>query len=898
MSASAYPLLIQISANVTVDNCTITATTEYTTNASVHAVNINSGSIVTITDSTISGGDSGVAAFGDSTNTTSLTVNNSTITGYYYGIATNGSTSNGNVSITVNSGTITGTNGTGMYLPAINSTTTINGGTITGGNTGIELRAGTLNVNGGTISGNSNTSVFDANGNGTTTVGAGIAVSQHTTNQETTLNITGGEISGYYGVLEVNTVTGNTAPVTINISGTAYVATTNTSNGAAVYSHALDSQSNYENNHTTVSISGGTYSSDVSAYVIAGNTAITNDGGATYTIGVDATTAVAEVNGVGYTTLQAAIDAAGTTASTVTLLNDTTEDIEIGKEQDITLDLNGKTLTNSADHTITNYGTLTIIDSVGSGTVDNVTHAKGALVNYGTAYLNGGTFTRSAEAGASTTDNGGNSWYTVKNYNQMVVNGATIENSGKYSSCFANGYQNTTDKTNAQAITGDVTPTLTINSGTVTGGLNSVKNDDYAVLVIKDGSFTNYDQSALQNHSTVTVDGGSFTGGTYVLYNCGCDADLDKGIMTINGGTFTADSGTEYILAMVSTANTASVTITGGTFDTNGTSASVFGAASGATEVTNNKVAISGGTFSQAVPEAYCASGYSPTPLLNGTYTVCDHSSTTYVAAKAATCTEAGNAEYSSCSDCGMYLINGVWTDDNSSVIIPATGHSYSTTWSSDADSHWHACTVCNDKTDTASHTFTLVNGVYTCSVCGYEKANDTAKTPAMTVSAGSGSSVYSGKQLKYTISYYNNLNETATVTIVDQLDSGVTFVRASDGGVYDSSTHTVTWTLSAAALTQDSVTVTVKVNDSALTADSGESTPTIYNSAKVTVGSQAAASTNTVSNPVKATSGLASTGDSFPLIVLSVVAAVALAALLVLAFLGIRSRKYKGKHE
>ncbi len=885
-------------------------------------VNITNGTKVTVQNGTMTyynGQPLNVYASGNSSNPTTLVLASSvSITNCSYGLCVfpaNSTNSGEGVNITVN-GNISGNNGifiSGNIKSCSDSDiVTVNGSVIgtgtTGisvngaenvvvsstaevsGTTGIEVRAGSLTVNGATVTATAASFSIEKNSNGSTTDGAAIAVVQHVTNLPTTVVVNSGTFSGVYGVYEQD-IQDSTATdaVSITIAGGSFTGTT-----AAVY--IKDSAT-----EGVIAISGGTYSSDVSAYVIAGNTAITNDGGATYTIGVDATTAVAEVNGVGYTTLQAAIDAAGTTASTVTLLNDTTEDIEIGKEQNITLDLNGKTLTNIADHTITNYGTLTIIDSVGSGTVNNVTHAKGALVNYGTAYLNGGTFTRSAEAGTSTTDNGGNSWYTVKNYNQMAVNGATIENIGKYSSCFANGYQNASDKTSAQAITGDVTPTLTINSGTVTGGLNSVKNDDCAVLVINGGTFTNYDQSALQNHSTVTINDGSFTGGTYVLYNCGCDEKIDVGVMTINGGTFTADSSTEYILAMVSTASTASVTITGGTFDTNGTSASVFGAASGATEVTNNKVAISGGTFSQAVPEAYCASGYSPTPLLNGTYTVCNHSNVTHVAAKAATCTEDGNIEYWYCADCGRYFLDANYTNEITAAGIvsgTATGHSYSTTWSYDADSHWHACTVCNDKTDTASHTFTLVNGVYTCSVCGYVKANDTAKTPAMTVSAGSGSSVYSGKQLKYTISYYNNLNETATVTIVDQLDSGVTFVRASDGGVYDSSTHTVTWSLSAAALTQDSVTVTVKVNDSALTADSGESTPTIYNSAKVTVGSQAAASTNTVSNPVKATSGLASTGDSFPLIVLSVVAAVALAALLVLAFLGIRSRKYKGKHE
>ena len=58
-------------------------------------------------------------------------------------------------------------------------------------------------------------------------------------------------------------------------------------------------------------------------------------------------------------------------------------DVTIPQGANITLYIpEGITLTNKAGHTITNNGTLTVI---GAGTVDNVTHAKGALVNYGTA---------------------------------------------------------------------------------------------------------------------------------------------------------------------------------------------------------------------------------------------------------------------------------------------------------------------------------------------------------------------------------------------------------------------------------------------------------------------------------------------------------------------------------
>lgn len=92
-------------------------------------------------------------------------------------------------------------------------------------------------------------------------------------------------------------------------------------------------------------------------------------------------TAFAETD-VSAETLQAQINALDDGATT-NWKRTITEDIRIAKEKTLTLDLNGHTLTNVEDHTIANYGTLTIIDSSdeGKGTVDNVTHAKAALHN-------------------------------------------------------------------------------------------------------------------------------------------------------------------------------------------------------------------------------------------------------------------------------------------------------------------------------------------------------------------------------------------------------------------------------------------------------------------------------------------------------------------------------------
>ena len=164
-------------------------------------------------------------------------------------------------------------------------------------------------------------------------------------------------------------------------------------------------------------IYGGTFSSDVSKYV-AENAAITEGPDGTFTVNeLDETNGVAEVGGRYYASLQNAVDNAGK-GETVTLLQDTAEDIVIPEGAELTLNLNGKTLTNHEDHTITNKGTLTI---TGDGTVDNVTHARAAIQNEpgGNVVLNGGAYTRSKENGQNAEASGGNSYYNIVNHGTM-----------------------------------------------------------------------------------------------------------------------------------------------------------------------------------------------------------------------------------------------------------------------------------------------------------------------------------------------------------------------------------------------------------------------------------------------------------------------------------------------
>ena len=51
---------------------------------------------------------------------------------------------------------------------------------------------------------------------------------------------------------------------------------------------------------------------------------------------------------------------------------------------------------------------------------------------------------------------------------------------------------------------------MTLEGGTFSGGLNTIKNDDGATLVIKDGEFKNIAQHAVFNVNVATIEGGTF----------------------------------------------------------------------------------------------------------------------------------------------------------------------------------------------------------------------------------------------------------------------------------------------------------------------------------------------------------------------------------------------------
>lgn len=227
----------------------------------------------------------------------------------------------------------------------------------------------------------------------------------------------------------------------------------------------------------------------------------------------DAAASIGEKN---YKSLADAIKAApDNVQTTITLRNACQEDVVIPAAKNIVLDLNGQTLSNSKDHTITNNGTLTI---QGDGTIDCTTHARGAVNNNGTLTISGGTLTRSVDVPKT------NSWYVVNNAKgaTMTIDGGEIIGNSTYSSCVRN-----------------------LGNATVSGGtirqdkMIAFKNDDTGVLTVTGGKIISEDQ-AIQNWKTAEVKGGEIEGRIYTWGYVEKGQEY-AGETTISGGKVTGD---------------------------------------------------------------------------------------------------------------------------------------------------------------------------------------------------------------------------------------------------------------------------------------------------------------------------------------------------------------------
>lgn len=199
-------------------------------------------------------------------------------------------------------------------------------------------------------------------------------------------------------------------------------------------------------------------------------------------------------------------DAIAADETDLTLTANLTESVTIPANKTVTLTIeDGVTLTNEAGkHTVTveKGAELTL---KGSGTVDNVVHARGALVNNGTTTLTGSVkLTRSQEAGSSASNNGGNSWYVVDNHGTLTIEeNASVKATGLYSSLIRNMGNSASD-----------TAKIYVKGGEMENQFIALKNDDFSELYVSGGTITSPEQ-AIQNWTKAEVTGGTLNGDVY-----------------------------------------------------------------------------------------------------------------------------------------------------------------------------------------------------------------------------------------------------------------------------------------------------------------------------------------------------------------------------------------------
>ena len=288
----------------------------------------------------------------------------------------------------------------------------------------------------------------------------------------------------------------------------------------------------------------------------------------------------------------------------VTLGGDLAQSIVIPAGKTVTLNLNGFTLTNSGSTdtiTVLQGASLTV---TGSGTVKNTVDGRGVVYNNGTAVLNGGRYERTGE------------WYVLLNHGSMTIgDGAEVVSGSTFSSMIENGYQNYgsgSERTGYVAGTNAPNPSLTILGGSFSGGLNTVKNDDGGTLAIHGGTFSNTTQAAILNWNTAAITGGEFEVSTDFAVilngkdesNTSGDEVLNKGDLTIEGGIFSTTGATAVGTMNGTSGNIGSVKISGGTFEVAEGSDSIISAHGDGAAVT-----VSGGQFSESVPQDYLAPG-------------------------------------------------------------------------------------------------------------------------------------------------------------------------------------------------------------------------------------------------------------------------------------------------
>ena len=480
---------------------------------------------------------------------------------------------------TVKNGSVVG--GSSYYTIQNNGTATLEGVTATAGNTGSSMldNWGTLTITSGTYTGGLDT-VKSEEGS-VLTINGGKFISDYAPKYNIsgvvmaygTTTINGGEF------IQNSTTTGSRVIVTGIMEGYTSITYVKggsfTSKGGAIF-HGIGkaTSDNFE-------VSGGTFNKSISDGYCADGFIPTKNADGTY--GVKEGQYVAEIGSKKYETLADAIRLAAK-GKTVTLLCDVTENVTIAANKELTLDLNGHTLnggTGTAKAALTNLGTITIKDSSAAQTGTIKRDDKGIV--------------------------GETSYYVIRNQGKMTIESGTVTNNSGYAKANSTGSM----IGSSLICNGDCdgVPTLTIKGGTFTQkNFIAIKNGALGVLHVTGGTITSH-HSAIQNWFKADITGGEIKG---QLWTDAYKEGESVGETKIGGNAkFTGEIVMDIYDSVAPT-----LEINGGNLDV--TSWRITSAAANA----GAKPAISGGTFTSAVPEDYCAAGYIPTKNEDGFYGV------------------------------------------------------------------------------------------------------------------------------------------------------------------------------------------------------------------------------------------------------------------------------------
>ena len=244
--------------------------------------------------------------------------------------------------------------------------------------------------------------------------------------------------------------------------------------------------------------------------------------------------------------LQAIVSNATAPVNIVLTNSITTNNFVIPADKDVTLDLNGRTVTNAGSHTILNQGHLTLTDSSAdkSGQIISLKGNTAALRNGDNAVcvVEGGTISRD---GAN-----GNTWHVVENFGKMTFNGGKVVLKNGNGFAITNGWNyfdpgaSTTHavmeinalelETDSSGIKNCRYGDLTVNDVTVTStGYWALSNDYLGTAVINGGTLTSTYFKAVSNGAAMTVNGGTFDGTAGLFLQSYATSTV------LNGGTFT-----------------------------------------------------------------------------------------------------------------------------------------------------------------------------------------------------------------------------------------------------------------------------------------------------------------------------------------------------------------------